>query len=66
MPDPCAPFDGGGVKAVYRQFFTDFFEHPKFHLAQAAIGGGGVTGKGVSGFIQAFGKRVADQAEEGI
>ena len=66
MPHPRAPFDGGGVQAVDRQFFADFLQHAEINFAQAAVGGGGVTGKRIGGFIQPFGQRIADQAEQGI
>ena len=65
MPHPSAPFDGGGVQAVNRQLFAHLFQHPQFHLAQRAIGGGDITGQRIGGFIQPFRQGIADQAEQG-
>jgi len=65
VPHPRSPFDGGGVQAVDLQFLAHFLEHPQFHFAQASIGGSGITGQRVGGFVQPFGKAIADQAEQG-
>ena len=66
MPDPCGPFDGGGVEAVDGEFLADFLKHAQLNFLERAIRRSDVTGEGIGGFIQAFGQGIADQAEQGV
>ena len=66
MPHPRSPLDGRRVQPVDLQLFSDLLQHAELDLGVSPVGGDHVAGQGVGGLVEAVGKGLADQAEEGV